>query len=162
MPHSIDTIFVQLKETLSEFGVDVETSSSIGANALVQILDAIYYASPSILMQSYTSSLDFRQAALEEGAQYEKCIRSLLGMPPVRSFPEQDEIIAGLANHLGDVITVIAVLKEALGYPGVGEEKIAQVDAAVVRARNFLISVVEGEKVQESLPPTRFEREDVL
>ena len=101
MPHPIDTLLVHLKDTLSEFGVAEDISASIGANAIVQILDAIYYASRSVLMHNYESSLDFRQAALEQGLQYEQWIRPQLGMPQVRSFQEQDEIIAGLATHLG-------------------------------------------------------------
>lgn len=90
MPHPIDTIFVNLKETLTEFGVSEETSASIGANALIQILDAIYYASQSVLMQNYESSLDFRQAALEQGLLYEQWLRLQLGLSKVKSFAETD------------------------------------------------------------------------
>lgn len=163
MPHPIDTLLVHLKDTLSEFGVAEDISASIGANAIVQILDAIYYASRSVLMHNYESSLDFRQAALEQGLQYEQWIRPQLGMPQVRSFQEQDEIIAGLATHLGDLILAIGVLKDELGYHGVGGRRgFAEIDASVARAHSFLRQFAEDEQPSEPLPPTRFEREPVL
>jgi hypothetical protein len=163
MPHSIDTLLVHLKDTLKEFGVSDETSVEIGATTLIRVLDALYYANHNTLMQHYVSNLDFRQAALNQGLLYEQWLRPQLGLPPVRSFPEDDALIEGLANHLGDLLLAINTLKGELGYQGVGGRRsFIEVDASVARACSFLQQYVEGETISEALPPTRFEREPVL
>ena len=167
MPHSIDTLLVHLKDTLKEFGVNEETSADIGGNAINQILDAIYHANPNTLGQNYGSSLDFRYAALEQGLLYEQWLRPQLGMPPVRSFPEDDEIIEGLANHLSDIVLSISVLKDELRLDPSGlwsRTGFSEVDASIARASKYLRQFVEDNQqpAAEALPPTRFEREPVL
>jgi hypothetical protein len=163
MPHSIDTLLVHMKDTLKEFGVSEDISVDIGGNLINQALDAIYYANPRTLGQSYACSLDFRQAALEQGFLYEQWLRSQLGMSSVRSFPEDDAIISGLVNHLGDLIIAISSMRDEFKSNGIDSKKwFAGVDASVAKASNFLQQCVEGDTPSENLPPTRFERDPVL
>jgi hypothetical protein len=163
MPHSIDTLLVHLKDTLKEFGVSEDISADIGGNAINQILDAIYYANPNTLGQNYGSSLDFRYEALEQGLLYEQWLRPQLGLPSVRSFPEDDAIIENLATHLGDLVLALGVMKDEFKSHGLDSKRwFAGVNASVEKSTKFLQQLTEDEQSPEPLPPTRFEREPVL
>ena len=118
---------------------------------------------PTTLGYNYNDYLEFRLAALGKGLLFEKWLRPQLGLPPVRSFPEDDAIIEGLATHLVDVILAIGVMKEEFRSNGLDSKRwFSGVDASVAKVSNFLQQFSEDERPPEVLPTTRFEREDVI
>jgi hypothetical protein len=163
VPHPIDTLLVHLKDTLNEFGVSGTVSADIGATVMLRALEAIYFSNPATLMQNYESKDAFLKETFKQGLRYEQWIRPQLGMPQVRSFAEEDEIIAGLATHLGDLVLAISVMKDEFRANGVASDRwFAEVNASVLRASKFLHQFSEEDQPAEPLPPTRFEREPVL
>lgn len=159
----ISSILLNLRDALTEFHVDAEVSVDIGSNALIQMLDAIYYANQETLMQDYPDSLAFRQAVLEAGDtdKSEDCVRSQLGMPPVSSMIDNDDLIDCLSNILVDLITEVVSLQDELGYQGVGGQQCRRMTSILERARRALLPL--GHPSDEPpINPTRFEREPVL